>query len=125
MDKNIELLAPVGSKEALIAAVQNGANAVYLGGKSFNARHYASNFDNDQLKEAISYAHLRNVKVYVTVNILVDDSEMNDIIDYVKFLHDIDVDAIIVQDLGFASIIRELLPKLDIHASTQMTINNL
>ena len=124
MNNKIELLAPVGSKEALIAAVQNGANAVYLGGKLFNARHNASNFDNDQLIEAISYAHLRDVKAYVTVNILIDDSEMDEAIEYVKFLYDIDVDAIIVQDLGFASIIRELLPDLDIHASTQMTINN-
>lgn len=125
MKKDIELLAPVGSKEALIAAVQNGANAVYLGGKLFNARRYASNFDNEELIEAVSYAHLRNVKVYVTVNILLDDSEMNDAIDYAKFLHNIDVDAIIVQDLGFASIVSKLLPDLDLHASTQMTINNL
>ena len=77
MNNKVELLAPVGSKDALIAAVQNGANAVYLGGKSFNARHNASNFDKDQLIEAIVYAHLRNVKVYVTVNILIDDSEID------------------------------------------------
>ena len=125
MNNKVELLAPVGSKDALIAAVQNGANAVYLGGKSFNARHNASNFDKDQLIEAIVYAHLRNVKVYVTVNILIDDSEMNEVIEYVKFLYDIDIDAVLVQDLGLASVIRELLPDLDMHASTQMTINNL
>lgn len=125
MNNKVELLAPVGSKEALIAAVQNGANAVYLGGKLFNARHSASNFDDNQLVEAISYAHLRNVKVYITVNILIDDSEMNEVIDYIKFLYDIDVDAIIVQDLGLASIIRKLLPDFELHASTQMTINNL
>ena len=125
MKKNIELLAPVGSQEALIAAVQNGANAVYLGGKLFNARHYASNFDYDELREAVSYAHLRNVAVYVTVNTLVDDSEINDIIDYIKFLYEIDVDAILVQDFGFANLIRDIFPLMDIHASTQMTINNL
>lgn len=125
MKNNIELLAPVGSQDSLIAAVQNGANAVYLGGKLFNARHNASNFDEDQLVEAISYAHLHKVKVYVTVNILIDNSEMEEVLDYVKFLHDIDVDAILVQDIGFASIVREILPDLDLHASTQMTINNV
>ncbi len=125
MKKDIELLAPVGSQESLYAAVQNGANAVYLGGKLFNARHFASNFDDEQLREAIKYAHLRNVKVYITVNTLVDDSEMNDIIEYIKFLHDIDVDAIIVQDLGFAQLVKKLFPKLELHGSTQMTINNL
>ena len=125
MKKNIELLAPVGSIESLYAAIQNGANAVYLGGKLFNARHYASNFEEEELREAIKYAHLRNVKVYITVNILLDDSEINDAIDYVRFLYEIDVDAIIVQDLGFANLIRKLLPKLDLHGSTQMTIHNL
>lgn len=125
MKNNIELLAPVGSMESLYAAVQNGANAVYLGGKLFNARQYASNFDFDELKEAVSYAHLRGVKVYVTSNILVDNSEMEDVIDYIKFLYEIDVDGIIVQDLGLASLIREFFPDLDVHGSTQMTINNL
>ena len=125
MKKNVELLAPVGSQEALYAAIQNGANAVYLAGKLFNARQYASNFELDELREVVSYAHLRNVKVYITVNTLVDDSEINDIIDYTKFLYEIDVDGIIVQDLGYASIIRKMFPDLDIHASTQMTINNL
>ncbi len=121
----VELLAPVGNFESLQAAIQNGANAVYLGGKLFNARHYASNFDLKELMEAISYAHLRGVKVYVTVNTIVDDSEMKDIIDYIKYLYEIDVDAVLVQDLGFAKLIRNIFPKLDVHASTQMTINNL
>ncbi len=125
MKKYVELLAPVGSEESLYAAIHNGANAVYLGGKQFSARYFASNFDNEQLIEAIKYAHLRNVKVYITVNTLVDDGEMSDILDYVKFLYDIDVDALIVQDLGFANIVKSLFPKLELHASTQMTINNL
>lgn len=125
MKNKVELLAPVGSSESLRAAIQNGANAVYLGGKLFNARHYASNFDLEELMEAIRYAHLRGVKVYVTVNTIVDDSEMKDIIDYVKYLYEIDVDAVLVQDLGFAKLIRNIFPKLDVHASTQMTINNL
>ena len=107
MNNNIELLAPVGSMESLYAAIQNGANAVYLGGKLFNARQYASNFDFDELKEAVDYAHLRDVKVYITANILVDNSEMENVIDYIKFLYEIDVDGIIVQDLGLANLIRE------------------
>ena len=77
-----------------------GANAVCLGGKVFNARHYASNFGSEQMIEAVNYAHLRNVKVYVTVNILLDDTELEEAIDYIKFLYEIDVDGIIVQDLG-------------------------
>jgi len=123
--EKIELLAPVGSFEALYAAVQNGANAVYLGGKAFNARHYASNFDFEQMKEAVNYAHLRDVKVYVTVNILLDDTELEEALDYIKFLYEIDVDGIILQDLGLASIIRDFFPDFHIHGSTQMTINNL
>lgn len=125
MNKEVELLAPVGSWEALVAAVQNGADAVYLGGKLFNARHYASNFSDEELKEAVSYAHLRGVLVFVTVNILIDDSEMEDALDYAKYLYDIGVDAIIVQDIGFASLVRKILPNLELHGSTQMTINNL
>jgi putative protease len=125
VNNNIELLAPVGSMESLHAAIQNGANAVYLGGKLFSARHYASNFDFEELKEAVSYAHLRGVKVYVTSNILMDNSEIEEVIDYIKFLYEIDVDAIIVQDLGLANLIIELFPGLDVHGSTQMTINNL
>jgi len=123
--KNLELLAPVGSKEALKAAVMNGADAVYLGGKLFNARQYASNFDHEELLEAVSYAHLRHVSVFVTVNILLDDKEIPDALDYVKYLYEIGVDGIIVQDVGFASLARKIFPKLQIHASTQMTINNL
>ena len=125
MKKQIELLAPVGSMDSLYAAVQNGANAVYLGGKLFNARHNATNFDSEELKEATQYAHLNDVKVYVTVNILIDDKEMEDTLDYMRFLYEIDVDAIIVQDIGLASLVRELFPKLPIHGSTQMTINNV
>ncbi len=123
--ENIELLAPVGSMESLYAAVQNGAKAVYLGGELFNARHYASNFNKEEMKKAVKYSHLRDVKVYVTVNILLENKEMIQALDYVKFLYDIGVDAIIVQDIGLASLVRKLLPDMDIHASTQMTINNL
>jgi len=124
MADKVEILAPVGSMEALYAAVENGADAVYLGGKLFNARQYASNFSDEDLIKAVEYAHLRGVKVYVTVNIILDDSELKEVIDYIVFLYNIDVDAIIVQDLGLARIIRQTLPDFEIHGSTQMTINN-
>ena len=124
-NKNIELLAPVGSMESLYAAVQNGADAVYLGGKVFSARKYASNFDYDELEEAVEYAHLRGVKVYVTVNTLIDDGEIDEILKYVNFLYNIDIDGLIVQDLGFAYLTKKLFPEIELHGSTQMTINNL
>ncbi len=124
MIDNIEILAPVGSMDALYAAVENGADAVYLGGRLFNARQYASNFTDEELEKAVEYAHLRNVKVYVTVNILLDDNELEDVINYLIFLYNIDVDAIIVQDLGLSRIIRKLLPDFEVHGSTQMSINN-
>ena len=120
----IELLAPVGSMESLHAAIENGADAVYLGGRLFNARAGATNFDNEELKEAVKIAHLKGVRVYVTANILVDQGEMKDILDYIKYLYEIDVDAIIVQDLGLLRLVRKLFPLLEVHASTQMTINN-
>lgn len=119
-----ELLAPVGSREALTAAVQNGADAVYLGGTMFSARQYANNFDRAQMQEVIEYAHVRGVKVYVTVNILLADHEFPEAVDYLKFLYETGVDAIIVQDLGIARVARELLPDLVLHASTQMTVHN-
>lgn len=125
MTREIELLAPAGSTEALVSAVENGADAIYLGGKLLNARKYASNFEEKELIEAIRYAHLHGVKIYVTVNILVGDSEIDEAMDYIRFLYESDVDAVIVQDLGLASLIHRLFPKLEIHGSTQMTINNL
>lgn len=125
MKENIELLAPVGSIESLYAAVQNGADAVYLGGKMFNAREYAANFGDEELLDAVRYAHLNEVKVYVTVNILIDDGEIPEIIDYIRFLYEADVDAIIVQDLGVANLIKKIFPDFKLHGSTQMTVNNL
>ena len=122
---SIELLAPVGSMESLFAAVENGADAVYLGGKFFSARQYASNFDLNEMKNVVEYAHLRDVKVYVTVNILVDDEEMDKILDYIKYLYEIDVDGLIVQDIGLFYSIKTLFPDFDLYGSTQMTINNL
>ncbi|WP_242851756.1 DUF3656 domain-containing protein [Caloranaerobacter sp. TR13] len=124
MKEKIELLAPVGSIESLYAAVENGADAVYLGGKMFNARQYASNFDKEELKKAIEYAHIKDVKVYVTVNILLSDFEFKEALEYISFLYNIDVDAIIIQDLGLANLVKKLLPDFELHGSTQMTIIN-
>ena len=123
--RDVELLAPVGSFEALKAAVQNGANAVYLGGKDFGARASANNFDRDELKEAVKYAHIRGVQVFVTTNTLRKENEIEDFLEYAKFLYDIDVDAIILQDIGMARLIKRELPDFELHASTQMTIHNL
>ena len=122
---NIELLAPVGSFEALKAAVQNGANAVYLGGKDFGARASANNFDKEELKEAVKYAHIRGVQVFVTTNTLRKENEIVDFLEYVKFLYDIDVDAIILQDIGMARLIKKELPDFELHASTQMVAHSL
>ena len=123
--KDVELLAPVGSFESLKAAVQNGANAVYLGGKDFSARASANNFDRIELKEAVRYAHIRDVQVFVTANTLIKENEIEDFVEYAKFLYDIDVDAIILQDVGMARLIKKLLPDFEIHASTQMVAHSL
>lgn len=121
----IELLAPAGSMEALKAAVESGADAVYLSGKMFGARAYANNFDENGLKEAIEFAHLRNVKIHVTVNTLVDNAEVAELTEYLRYLYEAGADAVLVQDLGVARIARAVVPDLPLHASTQMTVNNL
>ena len=123
--KNIELLSPAGDFECLKAAVQSGANAVYLGASAFSARSSANNFDSDELEKAINYAHIRNVKVHLALNILIKNNEFNDAINICKEAYELGIDAIIVQDLGIASTLIKYLPDLPIHASTQMTINNL
>jgi len=122
--QHIELLAPAGSFEALKAAVQNGADAIYLGGADFGARAYASNFDRETMKEAVEYSHIRGVKVYVTVNTLMKDNEIQSLMEYIKFLYEIDVDAVIVQDIGVFNLIKDTVPDFEIHASTQMTLHN-
>lgn len=119
-----ELLAPAGSPEALKAAIAAGADAVYLSGKRFGARKFAANFDESQLKDAIDYAHLRDVKVYVTVNTLVRDDELRDVATYLLQLYKMGADAVLVQDLGTVALARQIVPDLDLHASTQMTIHN-
>jgi len=120
-----ELLAPVGNWEALVAAVENGADAVYLGGKQFSARQYANNFDEEEMKKALDYAHLRGVRVFVTVNTLLASHELEQCLEYLRFLYDAGVDAVIVQDLGVVRLVKKLLPGLELHASTQMTVHNL
>jgi putative protease len=123
--KTPELLAPAGGWESFIAAVQNGADAVYLGGRMFSARRKAVNFENQEIARAIEYAHIRGVKVYVTVNILIADREMEEAAGFLLYLYNAGADAVIVQDLGLASLAREVVPGLELHASTQMTIHNL
>lgn len=118
----MEILAPAGSPEGLVAAIQGGCNAVYLGGEAYGARTFSANFTDSQIEGAVKYAHERNVKVYVTVNTLIKDSEMDDAVSYVRFLSDIGVDAVLIQDLGLFERIRDIdIPK---HASTQMGIHS-
>lgn len=124
MKKQVELLAPAGSFEALQAAVQNGCDAVYLGGTMFGARAFAHNFDETQMKEAVAYAHTYGVRVYVTVNTLIYDDEIEQVLAYVKHLQDVDVDALIIQDIGLFTLLRECFPDMELHASTQMHIHN-
>ncbi|HHT62970.1 MAG TPA: U32 family peptidase, partial [Clostridia bacterium] len=119
-----EILAPAGDFQSLIAAVENGADAVYLGGKAFSARAFAANFSEEELEKAVEYAHLRNVKIYVTVNILVDNSELKDALSYIKTLYDLGVDGLILQDLGLSYMISQVLPEFVMHGSTQMTVHN-
>ncbi len=121
----IELLAPVGSREALVAAVESGANAVYLAGKMFGARASAPNFSDEELEEAVQFAHLRGVVVHVTVNTLVDNSEIPLLITYLRYLYKIGVDALIVQDVGVFTVAKKVIPNMSLHASTQMTVHNI
>ncbi|MDY4606331.1 DUF3656 domain-containing protein [Clostridium tertium] len=122
--KKVEILAPAGSMESLIAAMNKGADAVYLGGNKFSARAYASNFDNDNMIKAVDYVHSYGAKVYVTLNTILKENEIEEAVRYVGFLYEIGVDAIILQDLGLFKRIKEDYPDFEIHASTQMTIHN-
>ena len=125
MNKNIELLAPAGTYESFLAAVENGANAVYMGGKLFNARANATNFDIEELRKIVEYAHLRNVKIHITMNTLLDDNELKDALDFAYELYEIGVDALIIQDIGLATIIHKHIPDFQIHASTQISTHTL
>ncbi len=119
-----ELLAPAGDRESLVAAVENGCDAVYLGAQILSARASAANFTFDELADAIDYAHLRGVKAYVTVNTLVKDSETKDAADLLYHLDKSGADSVIVQDMGLIALARSIVPGLPVHASTQMTVHN-
>ena len=123
--RNVEILAPVGNMESLKSAINNNADAIYLGAKSFNARGGVENFSFESLKEAVEYAHLFGVKVYLTLNILIKDEEMKEALNVVEKALEMCVDAFIVQDVGLVYLIKNTFPNAVIHASTQMGVNNL
>ena len=120
----IEILAPVGGPEQLRAAVRCGAHAVYLGVQGFNARRNAENFDAVSLRQAVRDCHARDVRIYATLNTLINDAEIPAFVEQARLLADCGIDAVIVQDLGAASLLHVLCPSLPLHASTQMTIHN-
>jgi len=121
----LELLSPAGSPESVIAAVQNGADAIYMGLGNFNARRGAKNFSAAEFAKAVKYCHVRGCKVYVTLNTLVGDREMNEALDTAAMVSSYGADAILVQDLGLASVLRKAVPDIPLHASTQMSVHNL
>lgn len=120
-----ELLSPAGDMESLLEAIHNGADAVYLAMKSFGARKFAKNFSKEEIIEAIKLCHLYGVRIYVTMNTLVKESEVEDFLEQVKYLHINGVDAIIMQDFGMISLVRKMYPNLEIHASTQANNSSL
>ena len=123
--KKPELLAPAGNMDAFLAAIEAGADAIYIGGYTFGARAFANNFSDDEIIKCINYAHLYGVKVYITVNTIVYEKEVDLFLNYIDFLHRNNVDAIIIQDLGMLDLVRKVYPNLELHASTQMHIHNL
>ncbi len=125
MKNKPELLSPVGDKDSLKAAVENGADAIYLGGKSFNARKGAANFSLEELEKAIEYAKIRGVRVYITANILYKPREIKKVLKFVEKIYNYGADGLIVQDLGLVKLVKKNFPDFELHASTQMTIHNL
>ena len=121
----IELLSPAGSPEAVIAAVQNGADAVYMGMGNFNARRGAKNFTDEEFERAVRYCHVRGCKVYVTLNTLINDREVEPALQAARLASEVGTDGIIIQDLGLIAAVRQYLPDIPLHASTQMSIHNL
>ncbi len=121
----MEILAPAGSEEALYAAVQSGADAVYIGGTEFSARKSAANFTLSQIEEAVKYCHLRGVKLHIAANILVKEKEKERFLEYVGKLNEIGIDALIIQNIGMANAVSKMYPDLPLHASTQMTVTNI
>lgn len=125
MNENCEILAPVGSMEMLVSAVRSGADAVYFGAKEFSARRNAENFGVFELKNAIEYCHTRGVKAYLTLNILIKERELKSAFDLAKNAYNLGIDGIIIEDLGLAKILREKIPNLKLHASTQMSVHSV
>ena len=123
--REIEVLAPAGSMECLRAAVLNGADAVYLGGEMFGARAYAGNFNQEELCEAIDYAHMFGKKIFLTINTLMKEKEKDQLIDFLIPYYEQGLDAAIIQDPGVIRMVREYFPDLEIHASTQMTVTGV
>ena len=123
--QRVELLSPVGSMDSMVSAVNNGCNAIYLGGKNFNARQSANNFTNEEIKDIIDYCHLRGVKVNLTLNILYKENEIQQVLNFVSEIYSYGIDAIIVQDIGIFNLIKTNFENVALHASTQMTIHNI
>ena len=123
MSQPIEILAPAGGMESIYPAVRMGADAVYLGAEQFSARAGAQNFSRQELKEAVEYCHIRNVRVYLAVNTLLRDPELKTALSLAEYAASLPVDGFIVQDVGFASLLREAAPKIRLHASTQMSVH--
>ena len=123
--KRVELLSPAGGYETMVGAFNAGADAVYLGGSKFGARAYADNFDRDQVLDAISYAHLHDKKIYMTVNTLVKENEYGELYDFMLPYADRGLDGVIVQDLGVMRLIRQEFPGIELHASTQQTVTGV
>jgi putative protease len=125
MNKKMEILAPAGSMESLVAALRSGANAVYIGGKSFSARSSASNFENEEIAEAAKLCHLYGAKLYLAVNTVITDNEAASFCKFIADTAKIGIDAYIVQDTGCALLIKKIVPDAALHASTQMTVHTL
>ncbi|MGI5842361.1 MAG: peptidase U32 family protein [Christensenellales bacterium] len=123
--KDVELLAPAGDMEKLKTAIEYGADAVYFAGKRFGLRALSANFDKNELKEAIEFAHSKGVKCYITVNIIAHNSDFIGLADYIKELEELKADAVIIADLGIASLVKEVAPNLELHVSTQASITNI
>ena len=122
--KKVELLAPAGNYDAFLGAIQAGADAVYLGGEKYSARAYADNFSDEEVIAAIRYAHIFGKKVYLTVNTLMKQEEYKELCAYVLPFYQSGLDGVIIQDLGAFELLKESFPKLELHASTQMTLTS-
>ena len=124
MKHKFELLAPAGNMECLLAAFHAGADAVYLAGQAFGARAYAGNFTTEELVQALDYAHLHHKKLYLTLNTLIKEKEFDQIVPYLSPFYEAGLDGVIIQDLGLIPLLKKYFPLLELHGSTQMTVNS-